>query len=101
MVSSDSVYELCLALTIVCAVLAPLGLSRLFSGRFSRARWSMVSAFAVTTGTTCSLPFGRTSELPWLPWIAAIYFPGVLLTAVLFRLAPQDSNQESPTGHGR
>jgi hypothetical protein len=96
MVRSDGMYFLCLGLSLFAAVgypwLAWQGVSR------RNAVLSVTAAIVGPLGFLCTLPFGRTLEMPWYPWLAGIYFAAVTLSILFIALGRLFPEEGQPRG---
>ena len=82
----DSAYFTCLGVTAVCALLAPIYTRRVLFGK-ATPKDSFILITASVIGFACSLPFGKTHEMPWLPLVAGCYFAVVILTGILLGIS--------------
>ena len=82
---SDGLYFLCLFVTTVCAI-ACLWACRRFIIAPSRDRaggWAVGIAVSSALGFLASLPFRRTLEMPWWPYVVGVYFAGCVVASLL------------------
>ena len=82
---SDGLYFLCLFVTIVCAI-ACLWACRRFiiaSAGDGVGGWAVGIAMSSVIGFLASLPFRRTVEMPWWPYIAGGYFAICVVVSLL------------------
>ena len=94
---SDEFYFLCLGAIAVCALSYAWCLYLLATSGRNRCV-ALVAAFVAVLGFVPALPFGRTQELPWLPYAAGIYFFGLTLAYVLWALSPPGRRRDGTRG---
>ncbi|NLX05934.1 MAG: hypothetical protein GXY33_12410 [Phycisphaerae bacterium] len=79
---SDQAYFFLLFLVILCGVVAPAFAWTAFVPKLrNRALGGLVVVCVV--GVALSFPFRATQEMWWLPTLAVLYFPLVVLAAIL------------------
>ncbi len=81
---SDAFYFICLGISIASAFVVPIAIGRGIRHPETSRNMSAWSGFGVAVGFVCSLPFGRTVELPWYPYVAGAYFGGFLLWMLFY-----------------
>jgi hypothetical protein len=82
---SDSLYFLCLFVTVACAI-ACLWACRRFTGASAGdgvGGWAVGIGMSSVIGFLASLPFHRTLEMPWWPYIAGGYFAICIVASLL------------------
>ena len=82
---SDQVYLTCLAITVISALAYPVCCAKLL--RSGDKQYAVIAVIAATLGFSCSLPFQRTQEMPWLPEVAGAYFAAVSVCVILYNLS--------------
>ena len=80
----DWQYFLCLIGVIVCAISGPIYCIRTLMR--AKASWAIIASLSIVLGVMLSLPWGNTPEMPWLPFVAQVYFGTVLLSTLLYGL---------------
>jgi hypothetical protein len=81
---SDELYFACLAASIVAAIVVPIAIKWGIQRPESSVTMAVCAGFGAAMGFVCSLPFGRTIELPWYPYVAGVYFGGLMLSLFLY-----------------
>ena len=81
----DVGYFACLGVSVLCAIAVPIACRDCITGKGRSALIAAVAGLGSALGFVCSLPFGGTREMPWLPYIAGSYFGGIVLTALFYR----------------
>jgi hypothetical protein len=95
---SDASYFACLGASIVAAMVVPIAIRRGIKCPESSATMSVFAGFNAAIGFVCSLPFGRTIEMPWFPYVAAVYFGGLMISLLIytrFRSRPMQTTRSS------
>lgn len=82
---SDAFYFACLGATTVMAIIVPLVIRRGIQRPESSTKMAVCAGFGAAIGFVCSLPFRRTLEMPWFPYITEAYFGGLILTLLFYR----------------
>jgi len=80
----DIGYFACLGVSILCAIAVPIACKDCVTANTRSALIAAVAGVGSVLGFVCSLPFGGTREMPWLPYIAGAYFGGIALTALFY-----------------
>jgi len=83
----DEFYFACLAVVIISAIATPICAQRLFARAAASPRSALICGMTIVLGFACSLPFGGTREMPWLSWLAGIYFGSAALGIVFYGVA--------------
>jgi hypothetical protein len=81
---SDTAYFVCLGITMISAIAVPVACWRTLAAASRSMTPAMVAGVGAVLGFVCALPFSRTQELPWLPYVAAVYFGGMVIGVVLY-----------------
>src|SRR5688572_23245911 len=96
-IRSDEFYFLCLTAVAVCASSYAWCLYLLATS--GRNLWvALVAGFVAVFGIVCALPFRRTQELPWLPYVVGIYFCALTLAYVLWAVTPPGRRHQRTRG---
>ena len=82
---SDGLYFLCLSVTIVCAIVCLWACRRFISASPGDGVGGRAVGIAMSgvVGFLASLPFRRTLEMPWWPYIAGGYFAVCVVVSLL------------------
>jgi hypothetical protein len=82
---SDNFYFLCLGISIGSAIIVPMAFQQAVRRPEGSGVMALCAGFGISLGFACSLPFGRTNEMPWYPYVAAVYFGGLALSILFYR----------------